>query len=189
MVSLCPTCHRKADKGNYSEGYLRNAKKNPYNKGHVEEAFLIEGQDLVVKVDDVEFQNIRTILRINDFDLISIRKGEKNLLFLDLTLYDRLNNIVAVILENNWVVDTSLVWDVEYKPQHLIIRNKPRKILFDIAIVNGKVQLRGEMYFRGSPIRITDREVFIADANVTLGGFSLINKSNMDLVAINYQVP
>jgi hypothetical protein len=188
MVSLCPTCHRKADKGNYSEQYLRDAKKNPYNKGHVEEAFLIEGQELVVVVDDVEFRKMETILRVNDFDLISIRKGERNFLLLDVVLFDRLNNMVAIILENNWVVDTSLVWDIEYRPQHLIIRNKPRNILFDLAITNGQVRLRGEMFFKGFPIKMTHNEIIIADAKVRLGGFSLINESNRDLVAINYQV-
>lgn len=74
MVALCPTCHTIADKGNYPESYFRQIKENPFNKIRVTEAFLIPSDELVINFGGCRFINIPIPVRLNDFDIMSIRK-------------------------------------------------------------------------------------------------------------------
>ena len=114
MVALCPTCHTKADYGNYPEAYLREIKANPYNKSHVHEAFLIISDELIVNLGSDKFINTPTILRVDDFDIITIDRFDNKFLNLNVNVFDKLNNWVAVIQDSKWIVDTSLAWDVEW---------------------------------------------------------------------------
>lgn len=161
MVSLCPTCHRMADSGGWSEKYLRELKTNPYNKSHVTERFLIEGDKPVLNLGGNRFVNTPRVLIINDFELITLNKELDGYLTLNLSFFDRLNNLVGIVDENKWTVDTSLVWDLEYKPKHLTIRNAPREISFEVEIRHDEVYLRGNLFFMGHPITIHDDELLI----------------------------
>jgi hypothetical protein len=174
MIALCPTCHTKADVGKYSEAYLHQAKKNPHNTIHVKEAFLIEGSDLIVNIgNSLQFKNTPRVLTINDFDIISIKKIESGFLSLDINFFDKFNNLIGIILENNWTVDTTLVWDLEYRPQHLIIRNAPRNIAFEARIEKGEVILKAEMYFKCHQFKMDDDGVWHRERNIRLSGFSV----------------
>ena len=141
----------------------------------MKDSFQIEGSDLIVNIDDIQFKNTPRVLVLNDFDIIAINRIEGRFLSLDINFYDRLDNHIAIVLENNWFVETRLVWDVEYKPQHLIIRNEPRKISFEARIENGEVFLRGEMYYRGHQISLTDEAFMIPSRNIRLSGFSIVD--------------
>jgi len=170
MVALCPTCHTKADHGNYPESYLREIKANPYNKSHVHEAFLIISDELIVNLGSDKFINTPTVLRVDDFDIITIDRLDNKFLNLNVNVFDKLNNWVAVIQDSKWMVDTGLAWDVEYKPQHLTIRNGPRKINLDIKIENGEVFISGLLYYNGFPIKITPTEIWIGEGKIRLMG-------------------
>jgi hypothetical protein len=163
MVSLCPTHHRMADDGKYPEEFLRELKANPHNKVHVKETFVIMGEKLVVNLAGSKFTNVPTILRINDFDLISIRRGSGKHILLDVSFFDRYNRWVAAISDNMWSVDTTTIWDVEYRSQHLKLRSAPRKILFDVWIDKGEVFLAGTLYYRGFPVYITKESLRIGN--------------------------
>jgi hypothetical protein len=178
MVALCPTCHTKADLGKYSETYIRHAKTNPHNRMHVKEAFLIEGSDLIVNIgNSLQVKNLPRVLTINDFDIISIKKIDGGFLSLDINFFDKFGRLIGIILENKWIVDTTLVWDLEYRPQHLIIRNAPRNIAFEAKIEKGQVFLKAELYFKGYQFTIDDDGFWVTKdgkRNLILGGFSLV---------------
>ena len=155
MVALCPNCHTKADLGHLPEYVLRDAKQNPHNKIKVQEEFSVTGKDLVVNLGSFKTINISRVLVVYNFDIITIRKNHGNYLSLDVNLFDKFGRFVAVIYDNKWVADTRYFWDVEYKPQHLTIRSKPRHIEFDVKIKDEEVFITGNMYYRNVPIIVT----------------------------------
>jgi len=163
MVSLCPDCHTEADQGDYPEEAYRRAKQNPFNKdkSKVGKKFMVSSKDMIVNIGSNRFINTETILRVNDFDLISIKRVDDFFLSLDVNLFDKYQNWIALINENYWLVDRNYFWDIEYKAQHLILRNAPRDITFEIQITNEEVFIRGKMYFNGSLIDITPSHVKI----------------------------
>jgi len=86
MLALCPTCHRIADDGHYSEEYLRKLKESPHNKIKAEESFLIEGKDLILNMVGNRYINCQRVLVINDFDVITMKRDSDNYLLLNLNL-------------------------------------------------------------------------------------------------------
>jgi hypothetical protein len=168
MLALCPTCHRIADTGHYSERYLRELKANPHNKIKVGERFLIEGKDLILNMIGNRYINCNRILAINNFDLITMKRESENYILLNLNLYDRSHKLLGIIHENNWTVETSDLWDVEYKSQHLTIRNSPKEILFEAKIENGEVFISGILYFYGHAINILKDGLRMDDKNFKL---------------------
>jgi hypothetical protein len=162
MLALCPTCHRIADDGDYSEQVLRRFKANPYNKSHVGEAFLITNENLIVNMGASKFIDTPRVLVINDaFELISVKRGNNGDVLLDVNFYNKNNDLVAKVTESLWEVYTGLVWDLDYHPKELTIRDKPRDISFSLKIENGEIFITGTLYFKGFPIIINSDEVRI----------------------------
>jgi hypothetical protein len=186
MLALCPTCHRIADDGDYSEKYLMELKANLRNKGSVSERFLIEGNDLILNIAGNRFINCATVLKINDYKIITMKRESEGYVTFDLKLYDNNNNLIADVDENKWTINTSLVWDLEYKPRHLKIRNAPRQIYFDLRIENNQVFIEGNMYYLGEPIVMTGDDVQIENSSVFgfMKGCTIQNAGT----AINYRI-
>ncbi|WP_458720450.1 hypothetical protein [Candidatus Nitrosocosmicus sp. R] len=155
MVSLCPTCHTRADHGHYPESVLRDAKKNPHNKKIVKDKFEVTGKDLIVHLGNLNFINTEHILQVDSFDVISLRRKYGNYLSLDFPLYDSKGKLYGAISDNVWFVNSSELWDIDYKPQHLIIRSGPRRIVLEIEIKNEEVFIRGNIFYKFATIEAT----------------------------------
>jgi hypothetical protein len=155
MIALCPNCHRTADDGDYPESVLRKFKSDPYNKSHINESFLIMNQETIVNIGGIQFIDTPRVLVNNDFDLISVKKGNDGDVLLDVNFYNRDDNLVAQIKENFWTVYTDSIWDLIYKPQALTILDKPRGISFGITIENGEIFIRGNLYYKGFLIEVS----------------------------------
>lgn len=185
MVSLCPKCHREADKGGWSETYLRTIKKNPYNKAHVTYSFhsFIERDRLVVNIGTNRFINTPGVLSVDKFGLIAIRKAKENFMSLDVYFFDKSNILIGAVLDNRWIVDRRLVWDLKYTPQHLIIQNKPKTISLDIEIVNGEVYLSGDLYYLGHLVKITKDEVRTGTNSIS--GNIFVNSGGINITLPN----
>jgi len=176
MVAICPSDYIKYVDGEISESSLRNAKINPYNKVHTENAFTIEQHnelnDLIVKVGKCTFVNISRIIVIDDFDIISIKKEEyegKNYIFLDINFFNKLNNLIAIVLQNRWSAEKSRDWQINYKSKHLIIKNQKQNILFELMIQNNEIIIIGEgMFYNGYPLKITNDQILFDNQEIAL---------------------
>jgi hypothetical protein len=176
MVSLCPFHHLQYKIENkLSESSLRDAKNNPYNKMHENEAFVIQSQDISVNIGKCKFVNTSRILVIDDFDIISIKKEDEKYVLLDVNFFDKLNNLIAIVSENTWTAEKSNDWNISYKPSHLIIQNQPRNIIFQAKIGidsnSNEYQITitaDGMYYNRSPIKITENEILIDNREVAL---------------------
>ena len=114
MIALCPTCAHRADNNEYTDEYLREMKKSPHNTTTVEDAFTVQTQELSVSLAGNIFTNIPRILVVDDFDIISLSK-DGEFPKINVNFFDKLNRWIGIIYENEWVVDTKYVWDVEYR--------------------------------------------------------------------------
>lgn len=176
MVAICPSDHIKYAGGQISESSLRNAKINPYNKVHEEDAFTMEQHhepnDLIVKVGKCTFVNVSRILVVDDFDIISIKKEEyagKSYIFLDINFFNKINNLIAIVLQNYWSAEKSRDWQIYYKSKHLIIQNPKQNIVFDLMIQDNEIIINGDgMFYNGRPIKITNDQILFDNQEIAL---------------------
>jgi hypothetical protein len=169
MVSLCPFHHLQYQSGDkLSESSLRDAKNNPYNKIHENDAFIIQSQDISVNIGECKFINTSRILVIDDFDIISIKRENEKYVLLDVNFFDKLNNLIAIVSENSWTAEKSNDWNISYKPSHLIIQNQLRNIMFEAKIGidsntnENQITITADgMYYNRYPIKVTENEILI----------------------------
>ncbi len=169
MTVLCPTDHYRFDNNGFSEKEIRQAKASPFSRVSVQDSFFISKPEMAINLGDLKIIDTPRALVIRDFDIISVQ-NENGFAQFEVNFFDRFNNFVGIIYENNWVVDRTLVWDIEYKPQHLLIRNAPRQISFDVEVKDGELFLKGKLHYRGSDVEITQTEVILPGNNRLIGG-------------------
>ena len=165
IVALCPNHYTNFDRGEFSDSYLRDAKNNPHNKTYIQDAFFIDSQDIAVNVGKSKFINTSRILAVNDFDIISIKRENERYILLDLNFFDKLNNLIAVVYENSWTAEktASAVWEIVYKPHHLVIRNISRNLFFESKIENEELFITANMYYNAIPLSITNDGIWISE--------------------------
>jgi hypothetical protein len=175
MVILCPSHRNKYENKEITEAALNNAKNNPYNKINEASFVIEESQEMIVNIGNRKFINTSRILVIDDFDIISIRRGGgeeqqdeyKKYILLDINFFDKFNNLIAMVSENGWTAErrksvSNGDWSIIYEPKHLMMQNPSRNIFLDIKIINNEIALTASgMYYNGSLIRITENEIFL----------------------------
>jgi len=161
----------------YDEAYLFELKRSPHNLIVVNDAFFIGTEDITVSLASNRFVNTPRILTVDEFDIISVTK-EDRYPQLDVNFFDEFDRWIAIIEQNQWYVDRRLVWDVEYRPRHLTLRCEPRRISFDIRIVDDVIFIRGDLYFNGYRIEATEDDLFLGGRSViTMRGCTSVNAS------------
>jgi hypothetical protein len=177
MVALCPSHRIKYENKEITEAALHDAKINPYNKINEVSFATGESQEMAINIGKCKFINTSRILVVDDFDIISIRRGGdwyKKYILLDINLFDKFNNLIAILSENAWTAErrkpsSTGDWSIIYEPKHLVIKNTARNILFDVKVNNNEITLTASgMYYNGSSIRITENEIFLDDVEIAV---------------------
>jgi hypothetical protein len=181
MVALCPSHRIKYENKEISEAALHDAKINPYNKFNEVSFAIGESQEMIVNIGNRKFINTSRILVIDDFDIISIKRGGeehqdgyKKYILLDINFFDKFNNLIAIVSENSWTAErrksiSNADWSIIYEPKHLVIQNPSRNIQFDAKVNNNEITLTASgMYYNGSSIRITEDEIFLDDLEIAV---------------------
>jgi|RhiMethySRZTD1v2_1073278.scaffolds.fasta_scaffold26304_6 hypothetical protein len=182
MVPLCPSHRIGYESKQISEAALHDAKINPYNKINEASFSIGESQEMIVNIGNRKFINTSRILVIDDFDIISIKRGGgeeqqdgyKKYILLDINFFDKFNNLIAIVSENSWTAErrkssSNDDWSIIYEPKHLVIQNPSRNILFDAKVNNNEISLTARgMYYNSSSIRITENEIFLDDLEIAV---------------------
>jgi hypothetical protein len=159
MIALCPTHARRADIGVICREELYSAKRHPFNNSIVrEDEFRLIGNDVSVKLGSNTYINTPRMLVIDQLDLVAITQ-ESRYPVLRVVLMDRFNNWIGIIDENEWVFDRSAMWDFEYSANHLVVRSAPRNVTFSIDLQADLIKLRGDLYYNGFHVQISEDEV------------------------------
>jgi len=161
--------------GEYDDAYLRELKKTPHNLTMISDAFNVQSESLIVSIASNKFINTPRILVVDYFDIISVTK-EDQFPLLDVNFFDKYGRWIAIINQNQWYVDRKLVWDIEYKPKHLVIRCRPREISLDVKIIYDIVFIKGNLFFNGYKIEATDNDLFLGGKGaITLHGCTMMH--------------
>jgi hypothetical protein len=170
MAAICPNCKSRFDRHEFSESYLRDVKKNPHNRMREKDAFSLESGEMVINLGKMKYINTPRVLAVNDFDIITLKQeNERKLILLDINFFDKLNNLVAIVSENSWVAEKQVstsVWEINYKPKHLVIRNNQNELLFEARIEYQEVFIRGVMYYSGSTVKVTDNGIWVDEREI-----------------------
>ena len=177
MVPLCPTHHIRADRGEYSKKALYRYKANPYNavQGFVRGSFRIEGEKMIIRAGTNQFINTPNILVVDQRRLVSLHKMN-DLLFLDADFFNKRNQILVSIKENEWYTNIESAWDIQYRPINLKIYSAPRNILLKLKVVGGEVRFRADMFYNGYPISIKGDHMTVGEDDFFLSGNSVENR-------------
>jgi len=158
MIALCPTHHARADAGTITRQELFAAKRGPYGRTVVRETdFIIPGTVASVRLGSNTFIDTPRLVVVDELDIIAAT-FEGGRPTLNAVLIDQFNNWIGIIEENEWVFDRRAIWDIEYTPKHLTVRSEPRKVSLEVIIEASTVSIRGEFYYNGVPIVITESD-------------------------------
>jgi hypothetical protein len=168
MIAVCPNHRIKFDRQELSQPQLLDAKKNPHNRIQPNDAFGIDSNELAVNVGKSRFINTPRILAVDDFDIITINRENNLYVLLDVNFFDAQNNLIAVLSENNWTADKSLVWNIDYRHHQLVIENHAQKISFEAKIEFKEIFIRGEIHYDGYAIKLKKEQVLFDDKEIGL---------------------
>ena len=128
--------------------------------------------DLIVKVGKCTFVNISRILVVDDFDIITIKKEEyagKNYIFLEINFFNKINNLIAIVLQNCWSAEKSRDWQINYKAKHLSIKNLKQNIILELMIQDNEIIIIGDgIFYNGYPIKITNDQILFDNQEIAL---------------------
>ncbi|MBO8161781.1 MAG: HNH endonuclease [Thermosipho sp. (in: Bacteria)] len=156
MMLLCPNCHREATVGAMTEEEQCYYKANPFNirRGYVEGLLKVNQKEMVISTGGIQFVNDGFIIMVDEEPLLTLKNSDKGTLEISLTLFDRDDNLLAIIDRNQWVAGDPTIWDIEFGYQWLIMRRKSRDIRLHIDARCSPLEIRADLYRKGQFFRL-----------------------------------
>lgn len=157
MVALCGNCHHLATTGAISESEQRNMKDRPCNvvDGFARGRLFVNSEDLVVNLAGGRAINTPTLLAYQGVEIVGVRRSVDGRILASALIHNDKGEVVAELRDNEWSVSTAAVWDFESYPLHAKVRLGAGNIAFSIDCRNDMIQLTGNWYLGGAPIRFT----------------------------------
>lgn len=100
IVALCHEHHDKADGGHYSREYLRKLKQATYSVEDVKEQYPWERREFIVRVGGNYSGGCAIVLKVSGEEIIELKQGEEDLLFLSFHLKSKDGKTVAIMKDN-----------------------------------------------------------------------------------------
>jgi hypothetical protein len=118
IIALCHNCHDKAEGGRYTKQQLNDFKKHPFiRNGEISAKYDYLRKDTVCRIGDAIGYKVRNILTIHGEDVIRFERDENGYDRLNLTIRDYLGNIILKMENNDWIIYTNEIFDVECPAQ------------------------------------------------------------------------
>lgn len=164
MIILCPNHHREVRK--ISEVKQREYKAIPFNikKGYTNGQLTIDEPDLMTEIGGNVFINNGFILTVDDEPLLSVKVDESGKLLLTATLYDKEDNCIALIQDNEWISGDSNIWDLTFGFNWIRILKKSREVSLYIDASTYILRITGNFWRK--------RHFFKCDKNRIRVGYS-----------------
>ena len=177
LIALCPNCHSQADHNFFHGDMLKKAIENPHNKDNHsvhQKTPLMDYDHTVLRVGGNNFSFTNKVLRCNDLDLITLKRGEDGTALLSAKFFDCNGSLLAEIVDNEWIANTDVdLWDIQYHADgHLKINLEPRNIMLDLRKTDNALVLEGVMYAYGMKVVLSKDEMFFNSSRIRLSGNS-----------------
>lgn len=162
IMILCPNHHHEATVGAMSQEEQRHLKQNPFNleRGFAAGKLKINQNTPVITFGSNQIIGEGDLIRVDDICLLSSRINDGRL-EISLKLYDRDNNLVAEIVNNEWISGDPLPWDLESKYQWIRIRRKLRDIELEIDVRTTPIKIRADLWYNNQNIQLNPNEILI----------------------------
>jgi len=169
MVALCPTHHVSVAK--YQVDRQREIKSKPYNiaNGIHSGALDYDKRDLVFDVGGTRYINVGTFLRFKDRPIISCRIDEGQAKC-SLNLYDKNDQLILEVKDNEVVFSPNNIWDYEYKNNHAVVRTAAREIALEMDFREETATIRGSFWAGGNSIKLDRHKTVLPGDNMLFGG-------------------
>lgn len=195
---LCLEHHDEATNNVLDEHAQREAKVNPYNivHGNAKGLLRVKQANSYVDLGGAKFlTDGGDLLKYKNETIIFTSISDDQNLLISLKLYDESDNLLAEIIDNEWISYTPLPWDIEYKYQKLHIRSAPRQIAVSIDCRSEPIKIRGKIWRNKHLIEFRENEIeyngalFMGGGNVegayiTFGGGGLALSPLRDSITI-----
>lgn len=164
MMLLCPNCHRMASNGALSVKQQREFKTNPHNRnvGYANGQLTINQVDFVVSSGGVDFVGGQSILLVDGESLLALGSSQSGSLLLSATLYNNQDQVVAQIIDNEWISSNSDIWDLEAGFQYMVIRNGIRDLALTVDARCDPIQIHAKLWRKGCQIVMSNQGVQLA---------------------------
>ena len=166
LIALCPNHHNKADRSMIPKDRLIQLKENPYNKDkeNIKDDFFIGSyNNLQLRLGHSTFIRTPNILVVDGMPLISIRSDDDNNVIMNAKFYDKTNNLIAEIVENEWIAHLKKhkLWDIQYAGGILKINSSKKRISlqFQVQPEEGLVNIKGNIFYKKCFFNITPTKV------------------------------
>lgn len=173
LIALCPEHHHRADRKEIPKERILKFKETPVNKEKPtvsKDFFLSNYYDMRTRVGSVVYIRTPNIIVVDDFPLITVKPDEDGNALFSATFFDEDENILAKIIDNEWTAYIQKeLWDIAYSPGHLKINLAARNIFLELKLLNGNIDLRGDLYYNNQKIRLLPNETRLETAMISGG--------------------
>jgi hypothetical protein len=154
MMVLCPNHHHLCTADALSEAEQRKLKNRPKNivDDLVRGVLFVNTGRLEVELAGGRAINTPRLLTFRGQEILGARLSDDNRLLISSVIQNPKGEVIARLVENEWQVVPSAVWDFEVGPQKATVRSAAREIAFEVDTRNDKAHLRGQWFLGGEPI-------------------------------------
>lgn len=173
MMVLCPNHHAEANALVLDESEQRDRKANPFNceRGFAAGQLALKQRSTEIDLGGHCFvADAGEVIRVDGDVLMAIDLSATGSLLVTLRLFDHEDNLVAEVVENEWISHDPLPWDIEFRYRELKIRNAPRNIALTIDCRDEPVAIRGHLWRKGRLLEIDDHGLHVDDAHLVGSG-------------------
>ena len=162
MMTLCSHCHHLCTVGAITESEQRQMKRRPKNiiDDNARGLLYVNSRRLEVHLGGGIAINTPVLLMIeNTFVLQAKLSEECGRVLISALIHDSRGWVVGRIIDNEWEIPPSGVWDIEAYPRTATVREKARDISFSVDTRQDQVKLRGKWFYRGDPVQFSENEM------------------------------
>jgi hypothetical protein len=167
IMLLCPNHHHEATVGAMKEEEQKPYKNSPYNvnQGFVQGKLKLNQTEPEIIIGSTTFIGRGEMICVDKEALISLGL-ESGRLQLSVRLYDKNDDLVAEIKDNEWVSGDPLPWDLESGFQTLRIRRRIGDISLEIDARETPIKMRADIWRKGQNYKISQSELSVDGAVV-----------------------
>jgi hypothetical protein len=157
MMCLCPNHHDEVTKGAVTENDQRIYKAEPFNtkKGQAKGKLTINHNVPIIRVGDCNFVGDGDLISVDNKSLLKLDIDNGNLL-LSIKLFDSDDNLMAEIVDNEWISGNPKPWDILSSYQYLKIWHKKRKIGLEIDTKKEPINMVAKLIYKKQKFDINE---------------------------------
>ena len=132
IALMCGTCHDNVTRKIWSKNKIIEARKNPFCHSAGTSSLTLDikhDDDFIIKIGKAEFVNLQSIIRIDGVEILKISPPESENAppIVSAQFFDRDNNRIAKIVENEWLGSAN-AFDIETKGCTIKVRSGGGKL-------------------------------------------------------------